>query len=200
MQKSTNLQKHTSQNPLQQFLIKRLQDAVAYEVKRIKPRSLLSVGCGEGFDLKHILEIYKPSKVVGVDFDSDALAYARKQLPKVEFKRADARKLPFSKNQFDLVIALEVIEHIQEYDPAISELVRVSSGPVIITVPWEPAFSLVSLARGKYLGRLGRHPEHVNAWNKKTFAQVLEKHNLEIRKHKIIFPWQFCLVYKKDAK
>ncbi len=194
--KSTNLEKHTSSNPLQKFLINRFQDIVTQEVIGLKPESMMSVGCGEGFDLKHILKAYKPKKTVGVDIDKEAVKYAQKHLPKVEFRQADAKKLPFKKNQFDLVLALEIIEHIPDYDEAISELKRVSKGPVLITVPWEPWFSVVGLLRGKYLNRLGRHPEHVNAWNKTSFAKVVKKHGLKIKNHKIIFPWQMVILEK----
>ncbi len=191
---STNLKKHTSENPLQKFLIKNLQDAVALEVVNLKPKSLVSVGCGEGFDLKHILSIYQPKKTVGVDLSKSALNYAQKQLPEVEFIQADATKLPFKDNRFDLVIALEILEHIPDYDKALSELKRISKNNAIITVPWEPSFSMVSLMRGKYLKSFGRHPEHVNAWNKKTFAKVIREHGFKIKKHKIIFPWQMILL------
>ncbi len=194
--KSTNFKKHTSENPLQKFLIKKLQDAVALEAVSLKPESLVSVGCGEGFDLKHILSIYQPKKTVGVDLSKSALNYAQKQLPEVEFIQEDASKLPFKDNQFDLVVALEILEHIPDYDKAISELKRIAKNKVIITVPWEPSFSMVSLMRGKYLKRLGRHPEHINAWNKKSFTKVIKKHGFKIKKHVIIFPWQMLILEK----
>lgn len=195
-QSSTNLKKHTSSNPLQRFLIKRLQDAVAHEIIDLKPKSLVSVGCGEGFDLKHILSVYEPKKTVGVDLSKSALIYAKKQLPKVEFIQADATKLPFKDKEFDLVIALEILEHIPAYGKALDELKRIGKNNIIITVPWEPSFSIVSLLRGKYVKRLGRHPEHVNAWNKKSFAKAIAGHGFKIKKHKIIFPWQMLLVHK----
>ncbi len=200
MKKSSNLKKHTSKNPLQRFLIDRFQDSVAAEVKKLKPESLLSVGCGEGFDLKHVISFFKPRRVVGVDFDNGALKYARMQLPGVNFKKANATRLPFKDKEFDLVLALEVIEHIKEFEKVLDEIKRVAKKFALITVPWEPCFSFIGLLRGKYIKRLGRHPEHVNAWSKKAFLQVLKERNWEIKKHKIIFPWQMALVYKQDEK
>lgn len=200
MKKSSNLKKHTSKNPLQRILVDRFQDAVAAEVKKLKPESLLSVGCGEGFDLRHIMSFFRPKRIVGVDFDNSALRYARMQLPKVVFKKADATKLPFKDREFDLVLALEVIEHIKEFEKALDEIKRVTKKFALITVPWEPWFSVLGLLRGKYIKRLGRHPEHVNAWGKKAFLQTLKERDLEIKKYKIIFPWQMVLVYRQNEK
>lgn len=53
MQKTTdNYRKHTSGNPVQQYLIERFYKVLLQEVKKLKPNSILDVGCGEGFTLE----------------------------------------------------------------------------------------------------------------------------------------------------
>ena len=68
--------------------------------------------------------------------------------------------MPFEDDSFDLVLCLEVLEHVPEPGAALAELARVCCGRIVLSVPDEPWFRLGSLARGKYLRGLGDHPEH----------------------------------------
>jgi hypothetical protein len=60
------------------------------------------------------------------------------------------------------VLALEVLEHLEDPAAAAAEMRRVSKRAVVITVPLEPFFRGGNLARGRYVGRLGSTPGHLN--------------------------------------
>ena len=68
MEITDNFRKHTAKNPLQKFLIGRFFDTLLLEAKKVKPESVLDVGCGEGFTLERLRKNKVGSDLVGVDF------------------------------------------------------------------------------------------------------------------------------------
>ena len=58
-------------------------------------------------------------------------------------------EMPFGDEQFDLVVASEVLEHLYEPERFLERLCRLSRGPVLLTVPHEPWFRLCNLLRGR---------------------------------------------------
>ena len=84
----------------------------------------------------------------------------------------DATTLPFPDDSFDLVLAIEVLEHVPGPDAALGELARVCSGTFIASVPFEPIWRAGNLARRRYVRQLGNTPGHVNHWTRWGFQQV----------------------------
>ena len=157
--------------------------------------SLLDVGCGEGFILERIISSgFDPDCVCGVDISKMAINFAHKRLKEVDFKISDARSLVCKSNSYDLVLCNEVLEHTEEFEKIIKELLRVSKQYVLISVPWEPLFSYCNLFFGKNATKLGRDTEHVNFWSKKSLAHLVATFNIEVVFHKIVFPWQLLLL------
>ena len=76
-----------------------------------------------------------------------------------------------------------------------SQRVRVGDY-VILSVPWEPWFSVGSFMRGKYLKTWGRHPEHVNFWNKREFTRLISQH-FQVVKATHSFPWLIAVLKKR---
>ena len=98
-----------------------------------KPLRILDAGCGTGINLKYLQIL---GDVYGLDISKDALIFSRNRgLPSLICGSAD--KLPFKNELFDLVLALDVIEHIDEDLSAVRELNRVlkPGGRLILTVP-----------------------------------------------------------------
>ena len=96
--------------------------------------SLLDVGCGNGHFVNSMLRTRAIGRVCGVDRSKAALSHV-----KAEKYEASADNLPFEDNEFDLVCAFEVLEHlpIAIYEQAIREITRVAKKHVLISVPYK---------------------------------------------------------------
>tara|TARA_B100000949_G_scaffold229162_1_gene237728 strand:- start:148 stop:660 length:513 start_codon:yes stop_codon:yes gene_type:complete len=150
---------------------------VARVLTELAPETVLDFGCGEGFVLDELEERgVALSGYEGVDLREDALAEARRRRPDQGFTCANLFDPAFDGRKFDLVMSLETLEHLFEPERALKRLASLSSGHLLLTVPNEPWFQLMNLARGRDLIRLGNHPEHINHWNAKTFSAFVEPH------------------------
>ena len=169
--------KYTNRNPLHRLSLGRFHDALADELRALAPKSVLDFGCGEGFVIDELasrgveLEGYE-----GLDLRADALAEARSRWPTKRFLCADLFDKQFDDARFDVAIALEVLEHLFDPAAALERLVSLTDRELLLTVPHEPWFQLVNLARGRDFIRLGNHPEHVQHWNPGTFAAFISEH------------------------
>ena len=183
----TNRQKYATRNPLARALIARYFEALADLVASLRPASVLEVGCGEGEVLVR-LGAALPEQVAGVDLREEPLELARERLPGVALTSGNAYSLGFDGGGFDLVICVEVLEHLTEPEVAVAELARVARRDVVVSVPWEPWFRLGSLARGKWVTSLGNHPEHVQRWGRSRFAEFLSG-GIDVVSLRSPFPW-----------
>jgi ubiquinone/menaquinone biosynthesis C-methylase UbiE len=90
-----------------------------------QPDAILEIGCAAGHLTKLISEHYPKAKVTGIDVYKAAIYKANRMFPKLTFLVADAHKLPFPENSFDLVISSETIEHVVDPQKMLSEIARV---------------------------------------------------------------------------
>jgi 2-polyprenyl-6-hydroxyphenyl methylase/3-demethylubiquinone-9 3-methyltransferase len=86
---------------------------------------ILDVGCGAGFLSNHLGAL--GHDVTGLDLSDDALAVAARHDPRhtVRYQRGDALKLPFEDASFDVVCAMDFLEHVESPEHAIAEAARV---------------------------------------------------------------------------
>jgi SAM-dependent methyltransferase len=156
-------------------------------VEPLRPESVLDAGCGEGETIARLRDVLG-DRVAAIDILEECVAFTSDRLPFVDVRQASVYELPFEDASFDLVLSLEVLEHLDSPATALRELGRVARRDLVLSVPYEPYFRLGSLLRGKYLRQLGNHPEHVNHWNRRSFPALLGSHYeaVEIR---VAFPW-----------
>ena len=132
------------------------------QIKKLSNTSrILEVGCGTGANLK---SISKYGDVTGIDFSKNALDYCKKQTH-ASLILADAEKLPINDETFDLIVALDVIEHLND-ENALSEFYRIlkPNGFLIITVP---AFKFLWSNHDKVL-------HHLRRYRKNELENILE--------------------------
>jgi 2-polyprenyl-3-methyl-5-hydroxy-6-metoxy-1,4-benzoquinol methylase len=184
---STNYEKFQTGNPVVRRLIERFYERLFATIGTEPPASLLDAGCGEGETLAR-LDGSLPERTVAVDLSAEAVEFTRQRLPGVEVDCRCVESLPYEDRSFDLVLCLEVLEHVPEPAAAVAELARVTGGRLVVSVPHEPWFRLGSLMRGKYLRGLGNHPEHVNHWNPRSLRAFLEQ-QMEVVSLRGSFPW-----------
>src|SRR5690606_38700863 len=165
-----NKQKHESKNPIQRALLRRFKAEVLRLVRAHRPRTILEIGCGEGYILQVLADADLGMELAGVDISGSAIEEARERLDeRAQLERMDARDLARDGRQFDMVLMLEVLEHIEQPHDMLPILEQLSRKHLILSVPWEPFFRGLNFLRGKHLMAFGNDPEHVNHWGRRGF-------------------------------
>ena len=133
--------------------------------------------------------------MVGVDLQEDSIqaGWARHEAPNLEYRATPAESLPFGAGEFDMVSAIEVLEHVPDPRTTLSEMARCAQRYLLVSVPREPLWRALNMARGAYLSRLGNTPGHLNHWSRRAFIRLLSGHG-EIVEVRSPFPWTMLLV------
>jgi len=187
--KRSHEHKYINKNFFHRFFLNRFLDAIYYEIDTLSPNTILDFGCGEGFFLKAMRDRgLSEKKILGVDNRENAIKRATTLIPEYDFRCTDIFQINPHNFQFDIVIAIEVLEHLYQPQRVLKHLNVLSSKHVLFTVPFEPWFRIINLLRGRDILRLGNHPEHINHWSPKGFRKFLEPH-INIKKLYVQFPW-----------
>jgi SAM-dependent methyltransferase len=184
---TTNFAKFQTNNPVVRRLIDRFYERLRSIVAPLGARSALDAGCGEGETISRLADVL-PEPVFAVDILDQSVAFTKHRIPSVQVTRHSVYELPFENDRFDLVLCLEVLEHLERPSEAVEELRRVGREHLVISVPFEPYFRLGSLLRAKYVRQLGNHPEHVNHWARRSFGEFLRAH-VDAVEVSVAFPW-----------
>ncbi len=161
-------------------------------------QSLKEVGCGAGFSMEKIKKMLPQARLSGSDIDPELVRMARARNPEISFTTESVYQIPDQDNSYDLVLCLEVLEHLDHPDQALKELMRVSSNYVIVSTPREPLWRILNCARGKYLADFGNTPGHINHWSKKGLTSLVAE-QLDIVRVKSPIPWTMILAKKKKT-
>jgi 2-polyprenyl-3-methyl-5-hydroxy-6-metoxy-1,4-benzoquinol methylase len=187
--------KYSTTNPL----FRRVQAGFERDLQdlfgRADPQSLLDVGCGEGVLTHRWATRMGERRVVGIDLDDPALRaeWAARQAPNLEYRAMPAEDLPFADDEFDMASAVEVLEHVPDPEHTLAEMARCAERHLLVSVPREPLWRMLNVARGAYWSSLGNTPGHLNHWSRRSFASLLSRHGkvVEVRSP---FPWTMLLV------
>jgi SAM-dependent methyltransferase len=186
--RSDNEGKYRSKNPVVRYLVGRFLSRVSELAATERPRRVLEVGCGEGIVLATLAARLPGARFDGLELDETTLERARARCPGARLVRGDACELPFEDRSFDLVVCLEVLEHLPEPARALRELRRVARTGCLLSVPHEPFFRLGNALRGKNLGRLGDPPDHVQHWTRRRF-EAFCRGQVRLERTVLAFPW-----------
>jgi 2-polyprenyl-3-methyl-5-hydroxy-6-metoxy-1,4-benzoquinol methylase len=136
---------------------------VADVTARLRPHSVIDVGCGPGNLLHELVERAAPERVVGIDHASAGIRRAGQLVPRGEFLVANLYDLKLEET-FDVVLCTEVLEHVPDPAGAVERLLQLcgGSGAIVITVPdgatdtWEGHLNFWTAAElEEFLGRYG---------------------------------------------
>ncbi len=113
---SFHSRKYGTRNPLTRLLSARFLDRVLAEVDEIRPGRIVEIGCGEGRITAELDRLDLEIDYVGYDIDPEAVAIAVRRYPDKTFRQADLLQLrpPQDQTHADLVLCLEVLEHLPE--------------------------------------------------------------------------------------
>ncbi len=187
--------KYGSTNPLVRRLMSGFESTLDELWARAAPGSVLDVGCGEGVLTQEWAERLGDRRVVGIDLDDPKLKaeWEKRRRGNLELRVEEATSLSFADDEFDLAAAVEVLEHVPEPEQTVAEMARVARSHLLVSVPREPLWRVLNLARGAYVRQLGNTPGHVNHWSKRSFTSMLRRHG-KIEEARSPFPWTMVLV------
>ncbi|MCW3039691.1 MAG: class SAM-dependent methyltransferase [Solirubrobacterales bacterium] len=189
--------KYGSSNPVVKKLMANFEGTLAELFAMTAPKSLLDVGCGEGVLIHEWAKQIAPARVVGLDLEEASIqaGWAQRQAENLEYRIMDVSQkgLPFADGEFEVATAIEVLEHVPDPADTVAEMARVASKWLLVSVPREPLWRGLNLARGAYLKELGNTPGHINHWSKKSFVALLSQHG-EVVQARSPFPWTMLLV------
>ncbi len=131
-----------------------------------RPR-VLDAGCGSGYGTA---ELTNAEAITAADISADAVEYARRKYGRegVRFLRASCEAMPFAGESFDLVVAFEVIEHLEQWQDLISEANRVlaAGGTLLVSTPNRDYYA-------ESRGDAGPNPFHVHEFEYEEFREAL---------------------------
>jgi SAM-dependent methyltransferase len=140
-----------------------LRRMVLREMGRLSFKSVLDVGCGEGTLLKMIAERYPGVELAGSEFSDTAMQYCREQLPNANIFSLDILKDDVSRISYDLLISMQVLEHLADDVDALKRMRRMCRKYTLISVP------------GGQLDEHGRKNGHYRHYTKAELVQKMEQ-------------------------
>ncbi len=188
--------KYTAKNPAIKWLTERFVvrlDAMIGDIAgdaqpATKP---LEVGAGEGVISQKLHQRF--GSAVGLDLPDAGLRAEWRSRPGPAYLHGDAENLPFNDKQFDLVVCVEVLEHLRDPAAGLRELARVSSRHLLLSVPREPYFQGSNLITGRYPKAFGNTPGHLNHWTKSSFQRFVSQVGT-VRAVASPYPWTIVWV------
>jgi ubiquinone/menaquinone biosynthesis C-methylase UbiE len=179
--------KYGSKNRIERWMMDGFLATLERMLDGIDPVKVLEVGVGEGEILQRLGRRFPNATVQGIDLPDDnlPLEWERRNVV-AEF--GDATALRFADGEFDLVLAIEVLEHIPHPERALREIARVCSGTLVCSVPFEPIWRVGNMARGRYVKDLGNTPGHVNHWHRWSFAKIIGQY-FDVHEVATPMPW-----------
>lgn len=140
---------------------------------------VLDVGCGSGSPTKAIALM---NRVVGLDIDVKALKECQKISPNIPLVCGVAEKLPFKDKTFDMICAIELIEHLEKPKVFLKEAKRIlkNNGTLLLTCPNIASFRsrLMFLLFGSFPDY--RNPEHIQHFTGYTLRKLLEENGFKV--------------------
>ena len=187
--------KYGSLKPIVKWMMRGFHSALSEFVSKAAPKTIHEIGCGEGY------WVCKWSKAGyaarGSDFSSQVIDLARGNATEQGvspslFETGSIYDLQSPQDSADLLVCCEVFEHLENPRGGLEALQRVVSGHVILSVPREPIWRILNMARGRYLHDFGNTPGHLQHWSKKGFLDLVGAY-FEILETKSPFPWTMLL-------
>lgn len=191
--------KYESSNPIVKWMMKGFDSSLQSLVDKCEVTDIHEVGCGEGFWVNK----WNASNINarGSDFSTEVIHIAKQnaralQLDENKFSVCSIYDLQKGKDSASLIICCEVLEHLENPVAGIKKLQEITEEYLIVSVPREPIWRILNMARGKYLACYGNTPGHLQHWSKNSFIEFVNGY-FDVLQVAAPFPWTMLLCRKR---
>jgi 2-polyprenyl-3-methyl-5-hydroxy-6-metoxy-1,4-benzoquinol methylase len=199
-QGQASAEKYQSANPISRALVSNFLRTLIDIVAKSGAKEAHEIGCGEG-QITGLLARAGLS-VRGCDLSPAALAVAKSETERakldIEYKQKSVYDLTPEVDSAELVLCCEVLEHLTDPDEALRTLVGITKRHLLVSVPREPIWQVLNMARGKYLTALGNTPGHYNHWSRGDFVNFVSR-RADIVEVRSPLPWTVILCKPKTT-
>ena len=192
--------KYGSQNPIVRWMMNGFNDTLSELVVKASSKTIHEIGCGEGYWVMQWNQQGIDAR--GSDFSSTVIELARENAvdngidPDV-YKQRSIYDVDSDKDSAELIVCCEVMEHLEHPEDGLQALQRIVKNHVILSVPREPIWCALNMARGKYISKLGNTPGHIQHWSRSGFVKLVSQY-FDIIEVKSPFPWTMLLARVKQ--
>jgi SAM-dependent methyltransferase len=186
--------KYSTSNPIARRLMAGFMGQLDELVERTGATEAHEVGCGEG---ELAIRLARSGiHVRGTDAFpqvlEEARARARTAGVEIDFEATPVEDLEPDRHGAELVVCCEVLEHLEDPGRSLEVLAGLARPWLIASVPREPLWRALNLARLSYVGDLGNTPGHLNHWSRRDFVRFLTS-RFEVIEVKNPTPWTMAL-------
>jgi SAM-dependent methyltransferase len=186
--------KYGTSNPIARRLVAGFMSALDELVEQSGACEAHEVGCGEGEIAIRLAQ--RGIRVRGTDAFPQVLEEARRRAAlaavEIEFEATPIEGLDSARDAAELVVCCEVLEHLEDPHRGLEVLARLARPWLIASVPREPLWRALNLARLSYVGELGNTPGHLSHWSKRGFERFLRA-RFEVVEVRTPVPWTMAL-------
>ena len=191
--------KYATRNPVERRLVGGFLEELGELVDRTGAREAHEVGCGEG-ELSMMLA-RRGLSVRGSDISPEVIDEARTRAGdagvEIAFKAASIDELEPLADSAELVVCCEVLEHLPDPHAGLDTLAELAQPWLVVSVPREPIWRALNLARLKYVGALGNTPGHLGHWSRRSFLDFL-RDRVDVVEVRSPLPWTMALCRSED--
>lgn len=183
---------------MEQFYIK-LLNQISRCYSQENSFSVLDIGCGIGVVTKIVSQNFPNARITGFDLSREVVKSAKLLLPSTDIYVGDIHALPHNNHSFDLVICLEVIEHLDQPNTILDNISKACKKYSIFSIPNDWKFRAINIMRFKYLEEKGNSPDHIHEWNREDFVALLSHHFKVVNISGVIGIWNLFLCEKLES-
>ena len=186
--------KYATSNPIERRLVGGFIEDLLELVDRTGAQEAHEVGCGEGELTMRLARRGLTAR--GSDLSADVVAEAGRRAREagfeIPFKAAGITELGPEEDAAELIVCCEVLEHVDDPARGLEVLATLARPWLIVSVPREPLWRGLNLARLAYVSALGNTPGHLNHWSKGAFIRFLSD-RVDVIETRSPLPWTMAL-------
>jgi SAM-dependent methyltransferase len=186
--------KYGTSNPVARRLMAGFMAQLDELVERTGASEGHEVGCGEGELAIRLAR--RGIRMRGTDAFPQVLEDARRRSAaagvEIDFEATPVEELDPARDGAELILCCEVFEHLEDPERALDVLAGLAKPWLIASVPREPLWRALNLARFSYVGELGNTPGHLNHWSRRDFVRFLTR-RFEVTEVRSPTPWTMVL-------